>query len=294
MRPEAAPHLNRRTVLATGGALALAAAPALAAASPFATLEADVKGRLGVAVLTGAGDLVLTHRADERFAMCSTFKALLAARVLAKVDRGEEHLDREIAFSKADMLSHAPVTEAALDKGRLSVGELCAAIVTVSDNPAANLLLATVGGPAGLTAWLRGIGDQVTRLDRTELALNTAIEGDPRDTTSPAQMTRTLRLLTTGQALTPASRSRLVGWMVASPTGTTRLRKHAPAGWRIGDKTGTGANGSTNDIAVILRDAGGPIFVASYLTETDAPLAEREAVHAEVGKIAFAAFGGAA
>ena len=284
---------SRRTVLAAGGALALAGAPAAAADTRFTDLEASVNGRLGVAVLTGAGDLALAHRADERFAMCSTFKALLAARVLARVDRGEEHLDREIAFSKADMLSHAPVTEPALAKGRLTVGQLCEAIVTVSDNPAANLLLATVGGPAGLTAWLRGQGDQVTRLDRTELALNTAIAGDARDTTSPAQMARTLRLLTTGQPLTPASRARLVGWMVASPTGAARLRQHAPAGWRVGDKTGTGANGSTNDIAVILRDAGGPIFVASYLTETEAPLAEREAVHAEVGRIVFETFGGA-
>jgi beta-lactamase class A len=293
VRPEAI-QVHRRTLLAAGGALALAAAPALAAANPFAALEAKVKGRLGVAVLTGAGDLRLAHRADERFAMCSTFNALLAARVLARADRGEEDLDREIAFTRADMLSHAPVTEPALGKGRLTVGELCEAIVTVSDNPAANLLLATIGGPAGLTAWLRGIGDPVTRLDRRELALNTAIPGDPRDTTTPQQMARTLRLLATGQALTPASRAKLVGWMVASPTGTARLRKHAPAGWRIGDKTGTGSNGSTNDIAVITQPDGGTIFVASYLTETKAPLAEREAVHAEVGKIVFETFRGAA
>jgi beta-lactamase class A len=232
----------------------------------------------------------VTHRPNERFAMCSTFKALLAGAILSKVDRGLERLDRRVAYTEADMVSHAPVTEKHLAEGGLSVEMLCKATVELSDNPAGNLLLTTLGGPAGLTAYLRRLGDRTTRLDRWETELNSAIAGDPRDTTTPAAMARTLQKLTIGSALSPASRERLIGWMVASPTGLNRLRKSLPADWRAGDKTGTGANGSTNDVAVFWPPVGGPIVVAAYLTETAAPLVEREAILAEVGRLVAQTF----
>ena len=278
------PHPDRRHVLA--GAAAVVAAPAGAqTAQSFTTLEARSGGRLGVHAVNLATGRRLAHRPDERFAMCSTFKALAAGAVLARVDARLERLDRTVTITKADMRSHAPVTETYLAAGQVSLETLCKGAVEQSDNPAANLILKTLGGPEGFTAWLRRIGDRTTRLDRWETELNSAIKGDPRDTTTPAAMTATLAKLTAGSVLKPASREKLVGWMVASPTGAHRLRKHLPAGWRAGDKTGTGANGSTNDIAVFWPPKGGPIVVACYLTETAAELDVRQGVMAEVGRI---------
>lgn len=284
--------IRRRTVLA--GLAALAPAAALAAGGELAALEQRSGGRLGVYAFVPGTRRSLAHRPDERFAMCSTFKALLAAAVLARVDRREEKLNRPLVLTQADMVAHAPVTEKHLALGSITVEEACQAIVEVSDNPAANLLLKTIGGPAGLTAYAASLGDKITRLDRYELELNTAIAGDPRDTTSPRAMARTLERILLGRALPAPAREKLTSWMVASPSGRNRLRKSLPADWRCADKTGTGMNGSTNDIAVFWPPAGPPIVVACYLTETDATLEVREAVHAEVGRLVARTLGGAA
>jgi beta-lactamase class A len=283
--------IRRRTVLA---GLAVLGPAAAFAADGLEALEQRSGGRLGVFAFVPGAERSVAHRADERFAMCSTFKALLAAAVLARVDRGEEKLDRPLALTKADMLSHAPVTEKHLSLGSITVEKACQAVVEVSDNPAANLLLRTLGGPAGVTAYAASLGDMVTRLDRYELELNTAIKGDPRDTTSPRAMAKTLERIALGNALPAPSRDKLTGWMAASPSGLRRLRKDLPAGWRAADKTGTGMNGSTNDIAVFWPPAGPPIVVTCYLTETKAPLEAREAIHAEVGALVARTLGGAA
>lgn len=284
--------IRRRTVLT--GLATLGPAAAFAAETGLAALERRSGGRLGVYAFAPGTDRSLAHRPDERFAMCSTFKALLAAAVLGRVDRGEEKLDRPLALTKADMLSHAPVSEKHLPLGSITVEKACQAVVEVSDNPAANLLLRSIGGPAGLTAYAASLGDMVTRLDRYELELNTAVKGDVRDTTSPRAMAGTLERIVLGNALPVPFREKLTGWMTASPTGGRRLRKDLPAGWRAADKTGTGMNGSTNDIAVFWPPAGAPIVVACYLTETKAPLEAREAIHAEVGTLVARTLGGAA
>jgi beta-lactamase class A len=157
-----------------------------------ARLEKDSNGRLGVAVLdTGSGDSI-GYRKDERFAMCSTFKMLLAAAVLKRVDAGRERLDRTIAIGATGFLPSSPVSQEYAGR-TMTIRELSAAIVTRSDNTAANLLLASIGGPAEITGFARSLGDTVTRLDRVETALNEALPGDARDTTSPAAMVTNMR-----------------------------------------------------------------------------------------------------
>jgi beta-lactamase class A len=169
--------------------------------------------------------------------------------------------------------------------GGLPLGELCQAAVELSDNTAANLILAAIGGPAGWTRFVRGLGDGVSRLDRNEPTLNEATPGDPRDTTTPAAMVGNLRAAVLGQGLSPASRRRLAGWMVAGQTGAKRLRAGLPASWRIGDKTGTGDHGTANDIAVAWTPAG-PIVIACYLTGAETASADaREAAIADVGRL---------
>ncbi len=250
-------------------------------------LEARHGGRLGVAVLDTASGTRIAHRGDERFPLCSTFKLLAAACVLSRVDRGEDDLARRVWYSRDDLVPYSPITEKHAGGDGLSVGEICEAAVTLSDNTAGNLMLDMIGGPSGLTAGLRGIGDAVTRLDRRETALNEARPGDPRDTTSPVAMLETLSELAVGRALSDASRMRLVAWLLDCKTGGKRLRAGVPADWRVGDKTGSGGNNATNDVAMLWPPGGrAPILVTAYYVEADAGDEARNAVLAEVGRLA--------
>ncbi len=284
-----------------GGALALGAAAILTAAArpaaaankaelerALAAIEPSSGGRLGVGVLdTGSGELI-GWRLDERFPLCSTSKALITGAVLARVDKGRLRLEDRVPISSSDLLSYAPITKEHAG-GELSIDELCAAAITVSDNTAANLLIATLGGPAAVTEYVRSLGDDVTRLDRTEPTLNEATPGDPRDTTTPAAMARTFAKLTTGDALTPGSREKLIGWLVDCKTGLAKLRAGLPADWRAGDKTGSGGHGANNDVAVVWPPGRAPLVIASYIADTEASDAAKNATHAAVGKAVFTA-----
>ena len=261
-------------------------------AGDLAKIEGESGGRLGVAVLdTGTGGR-WGHRADERFPMCSTFKLLAAAAVLARVDAGRERLDRRIRFEAGDVVPYSPITKDRAGGPGMSLDELCEAAMTVSDNTAGNLLLASLGGPAGLTAYARSLGDEVTRLDRIEPDLNEARPGDPRDTTSPAAMLSNLRTLVLGDALSAGSKDRLTTWLLGNKTGDTRLRAGLPKTWRVGDKTGSGEMGTTNDVGVVWPPGRAPVLVTAYLTATSATGEQRNATLAAVGWAVAAAVAG--
>lgn len=251
----------------------------------LAELEKERGGRLGVAIADSASNRSAAYRGDDRFPMCSTFKTLAVAAVLARVDDGKEQLDRRIRFDAHDVVVNSPVTRDRAGGDGMTLAEICEAAMTVSDNTAGNLLLAALGGPAGLTAYARSLGDNVTRLDRIEPDLNEAMPGDPRDTTCPDAMLSNIRTLVTGNLLSHASRERLVGWLVGNKTGDTRLRAGFPRDWRVGDKTGAGDNGTTNDIGVVWPSpTRPPLFVSIYLTESSPDGAHRNATLAAVGK----------
>ena len=263
-------------------------------AKALQALEDRHGGRLGVTALDTGNGRMLSHRGGERFAMCSTFKLLLAAQVLAAVDAGKERLDRRLTWTPDEVISWSPVIDKHDGKQGLAIETLCEATMTISDNTAANLLLAENGGPRGLTDWLRDIGDAVTRLDRNEPSLNEATPGDPRDTTTPAAMVATMQTLLLGDALAPASRTRLTDWLLANQTGDKRLRAGLP-GWRIGDKTGTNNTGNSNDIGILWPPGGrAPILVAAYIAESGGTHPERDAVLADAGRVvgAWALAGG--
>lgn len=252
-------------------------------ASDLARIERECGGRLGAAVIDTATGTSAGHRAGERFPLCSTFKLLAAAAVLKRVDDGAERLDRVVRFSTGDLVTYSPVTQARVEAG-MTLAEICEAAMTLSDNTAGNLLLAAIGGPAGLTAYVRSLGDGVTRLDRIETALNEARPGDPRDTTTPAAMAADLRRLVLEDALSPRSRDLLAQWLVGNRTGATRLRAGVPAGWRVGDKTGAGANGTANDVGVIWPPGRAPVLVAVYITGSRGTDAQRHAAIAAVAR----------
>ncbi|MDJ0512927.1 MAG: class A beta-lactamase [Methyloceanibacter sp.] len=286
--------ISRRTFIVTGGATALAAplfrpSQAAAEAEPtaleatFAEIEKEVGGRLGVAVASPGTSLLATRRGDERFPMCSTFKLLAVAAVLHRVDEGEEMLSRDIPIPRDAILEYAPVTEKQAG-GTMTVSQLCEAAVVWSDNTAANLILESLGGPEGATAYVRTLGDDVTRIDRMEPELNLNGPDEVRDTTTPNAILGNLNALFLGEALSPLSRDRLTEWFVANETGKARLKAGLPPTWRVGDRTGTGPNGTSNDIGVAWRDVGPPILIAAYITGSKSDGKSRDAALADVGR----------
>jgi len=285
--PDQGARPHRRAALIGIGA-SLVSSPALAA-GPLAAIEKRTGGRLGVAALDVASGARIGRRVDERFPMCSTFKAMAAAAVLEAVEDGAERLDRFVRYGAADLLGYAPVTRAHLAEGGMTLGELCAAAVELSDNTAANLILSAIGGPAGWTAFVRRLGDDASRLDRTEPALNEALPRDLRDTTTPAAMLADLQAALLDGALASASAQRLRDWMLACKTGEARLRRGLGAGWRVADKTGSGDNGTANDIAVAWGPRG-PVVIACYLTGARVDDDARDAAIADVGRAVAAAF----
>ncbi|MDO9414254.1 MAG: class A beta-lactamase [Pseudolabrys sp.] len=291
--------LTRRTVLAGAIAAALpipAQAAGLSAAdikateAKFAAIEARIGGRMGVAVLDSGSGTSIGHRADEQFAMCSTFKFLAAAAVLKKVDAGQAKLDQRMPLSASDIIPYAPVAEKHLANGGMTLGEACAAAVEWSDNVAGNLMLRELGGPEGLTTFMRAIGDDKTRLDRNEPTLNTAIPGDPRDTTTPHAVTQSLQKILLGPVLSESSRAQAERWLAGCRTCDTRLRAGLPSGWQIGDKTGTGGNASVNVIGIVRPPQRAPLLVAVYCTGSPKTTKEIEVAHVEVARLVATVF----
>jgi beta-lactamase class A len=274
-------------------ALTVCALPRLVHAAPqrfntipaaLAQLEQTNGGRLGVSILDTATGERSGHRQFERFPMCSTFKFLLAAAVLTRVDRRQESLDHTLVVPPKPLLSNSPLTELHAG-GSMTVSALCHASLTQSDNTAANILLETIGGPAAITAFSRSIGDDVTRLDRMEPSLNESLAGDPRDTTSPAAMVGDLEAVLLGNVLSPPSCRQLIKWMEASTTGLNRLRANLPHGWRTADKTGSNGEHTTNDIVVLWPDGKPPLIVAAYITQCSGPESKRSTLLAEIGRL---------
>jgi beta-lactamase class A len=297
--------ISRRHALQIASTGLLAATTAVQALQPrpsFATttkalaeLERSTGGRLGVGLLDTASGQTTGHRLGERFAMCSTFKLPLAGAVLREIDQGSLQHDQWVAYGKSDMVAHAPVTTENLPRGGMTVLALAEAAQTTSDNPAANLLLKLLGGPAGFTAILRAAGDTTTRLDRYEPQMNRVVGQDLRDTTTPAAMARTTAHLLTSNWLSTASRETLIAWMVATTTGAQRLRAGLPGDWRAGDKTGTGSiakvHDKYNDLAIAWPPGKAPLVITAFLeTRHSHPgiRDEDQAVLAEVGRIATA------
>lgn len=287
-------NLGRRAVAAS--LMGLAASPAFAQSGSddrvnktILDVEQRLNARLGVVLHDLASGRIWAHKADQRFPMCSTFKALAAAAVLARVDRGDETLARRVVIQPSDLVTYSPVTKEHVGGDGMPIGEICAAAIATSDNTAGNLMLKAIGGPQGLTAFLRSIGDTTSRLDRWETELNEAKPGDPRDTTTPAALTATMQALALGTVLTAKSRDILVGWLLGNKVGDTKVRAGVPKDWRVGDKTGAGEFGTNNDTGIIWPPNRKPVLFTFLMTETAAPVADKNAGMAEMARALVAA-----
>jgi len=259
----------------------------------LAAVEARMPGRLGVYALDTATGATVAYRADDRFLLCSTGKTLTVAAVLRAGAQDRSLLDRVIRYGPDDVLAWAPETSKHVDAG-MTVDALCAAAITVSDNTAANLLVKLMGGPAAITQFARSLGDDITRIDRVEPDLNVTSPGDLRDTSTPARMAENLRVLTLEDALPPEARMHLTDLLVANTTGGQAIRAGLPSGWKVGDKTGSGAQGESNDIAVAWPPGRAPLVISVYTSPTDPKLPAEQAhqVIAEATSIAVQALTG--
>ena len=278
--------LNRRTLLAAVAAgLAMRPGSAQEAPPALAAYERETGGRIGLHAENLATRHKIAWRADERFVMCSTFKASLAAFVLSRVDLGEEHLDSMVPFGEKDLLSYAPIAKQHLTRGEMSVADMCEGAVELSDNTCANLLLARLGGPAALTSFWRSTGDTITQLDHYEPELNFSPPGDPHDTTTPSAMAGNLQRFVLGKVLSQASRDRLTGWMLGCKTGDNRLRGGLPKDWKIGDKTGNNGKDASGDIAVVWPKPDVAILICAYTQGGSPTSAQLETLFAEIGRM---------
>ncbi|UEP50750.1 PenA family class A beta-lactamase [Burkholderia ambifaria] len=259
----------------------------VSSATSFAALEHAAGGRLGVCAIDTASGRRAQHRADERFPFCSTFKAMLGAAVLARSVEQPGLLQQRVTYGPSDLVNYSPVSGKHVGTG-MTVAELCEAAIQYSDNSAANLAMKLIGGPSAVTAYARSIGDDAFRLDRWETELNTALPGDPRDTTTPAAMAASMRVLTLGDALPSAQRAQFVAWLRGNKVGDKRIRAGVPAGSQVGDKTGTGDYGTTNDAGVIWLPSRAPIVLAVYYTQTRADAKAKDDVIAAAARIAVA------
>lgn len=255
----------------TPAAVPPAAPIAPESSQPFEQLEATFGARLGVyAVDTGSGREI-TYRGDESFAFASTYKALAAGAVLRRTP--VEGLSRRISYRASDLVNYSPITSQHVADG-LTLREVMDAALRYSDNTAGNLLFGELGGPAGFTAALRSLGDTTTRSDREETELNTAVPGDPRDTSTPRALAADLRSFAVGATLPADRRAVLETLMRTNTTGNELIRAGAPAGWQVADKTGNGEYATRNDIAVVYPPSRAPIVLAILSTrpQRDAPV----------------------
>jgi beta-lactamase class A len=285
--------LSLATAACGSGADAPAASDTTPAATipSFAEMETTHSARLGVyAIDTGTGRTVV-HRDGERFPIASTFKGLACGALLRDHPLATGYFDQVIHYSRDELVANSPVTEKHVDTG-MTVAELCDATITLSDNTAGNQLLKLLGGPEGFTAFLRSIGDTASRLDRWEPELNTAVPGDERDTTTAAALATDYRNLVLGDVLAEPERARLKSWLVAAKTGDARIRAGLPAGWTVGDKTGSPAYGGALDVAIAWPPGRAPLVIAvlsaksEQNAEADNPLVA-EAARAAVGALGY-------
>lgn len=286
--------------------------------SELSRLAAEVGGEVGIAAWPlGARDQRVMLNGERRFPMASTYKVAIAATVFARIDRGELELGDRVEVPRA---MHVPSDLIASrfphDGVSLSIHNLLELMLTQSDNTATDVLMAQAGGPAAVTAWLRGQGIADQRVDRDTAALlrdffglgpgplaeafaaavaadpgltdrsvlpQPGFDEDPRDSSTPRAMAMLLERLFSGQALSQEASAELAAIMARCRTCDARLRGRMPPGTPVADKSGT-IGGTVNAVGVVTLPDGRRVVMAVFVARSAAPVAGRERVIAEVAR----------
>lgn len=253
------------------------------------TVEADTGARVGVYVLDTSNGTNWQYHGQDRFPLMSTFKTLACAKLLHDADHEGLLLTESVVIKEHDLITWSPVMKKRVGQA-VSLTEACAATMLMSDNTAANIVLNAIQGPDALTAFLRQTGDRVTRLDRIEPALNEALPGDERDTTTPEAMVNNLKRLLLGDVLSDAARQQLTDWMKGNKVSDSLLRSVLPNDWDIADRSGDGGSGSRGITAIVWPADKAPLIISIYMTETEVSFKERNAAIAAIGRAIFKAW----
>nr|WP_312777792.1 class A beta-lactamase [Pseudescherichia sp.] len=249
--------------------------------------ETRLPGKIGMSIVNAAGQPIFGYRQSERFPLTSTFKVLACAALLDRLHKTAGSLDETVTIKPDELLSYSPITKNYVAPATITLHTLCSAAVSYSDNTAGNSILTYLGGPDAITRFMRESGDDVTRLDRTEPTLNEATPGDERDTSTPERMASGLHTLLATPRLTAPHREMLEKWMRDDKVADNLLRAALPEGWAIADKTGAGGYGSRAIIAAVYPKGAQPVYMAIYITQTDAEMKMSDGVIKRIGERVF-------
>jgi len=249
-------------------------------------IEQKLGAQVGVSVYEVKNKKLWSHKGDTRFPLTSTFKTLACAKLLADIDNGTQTFDTSVVINKNSLITWSPITKKLVGEN-FTLEQACSATMLMSDNTAANIVLEAINGPKGVTAFMRSIGDDITRLDRVEPELNEALKGDERDTTTPNAMVKSLNTILFGSVLSQTAKVQLKQWMIDNKVTASLLRAVLPEGWKIADRSGAGGFGSRAITAVVWSDDRTPIIISIYLTQTSASFTERNKAIADIGEEIF-------
>ena len=255
----------------------------------IAEQELKTGARIGVSIYDLAANDLWNYKGNQRFPLMSTFKALACAKLLSDIEKGIQSFDTSTTITKESLVTWSPITEKQIGM-KMTLKQACSATMLMSDNTAANIVLKGIKGPEALTQFMRGIGDDVTRLDRIEPDLNEAIDGDKRDTTTPNAMVKSLHTLLFSDELSQTSKDQLKQWMMDNKVTGSLLRSVLPKHWSIADRSGAGGFGSRAITAVVWSDKRTPLIISIYLTQTDVSFAQRNKAIADIGKEIFTVY----
>lgn len=249
-------------------------------------IEDQLDARIGVSIYDVTDNKLWSYNGDSRFPLMSTFKTLACAKLLVDVEKGLQSFDTSHVITENSLIAWSPITEKLIGKN-MSLKEACSATMLMSDNTAANIVLSGIKGPKALTHFMRSIGDEVTRLDRIEPALNEGLTDDKRDTTTPNAMVKSLHTLLFANVLSTSSKDQLKQWMINNKVTGNLFRSILPENWSIADRSGAGGNGSRGITAVVWPDKSTPLIISIYLTQTDASFLLRNKAIVNIGKEIF-------
>jgi beta-lactamase class A len=245
-------------------------------------------GVVGVSAVHIESGRTVSLRGTESFPMASAFKLPVSVQLLTLVDDHKLALDQMVSLTPADLHpGSGRITDLFFHPGvSLSLYNLMEAMLVISDNTAADLVLREAGGPTAVTTRMRDLGLHGIRVDRSTAQLISAFQGvktlppesewtreiwekmydavpqsdhmaarraewkNPKDTATPDDMTRLLVMLWKRELLAPESSKLLLEMLDRCETGKSRIKGLLPQGTDVAHKTGS-LGGVVNDTGIL-------------------------------------------
>lgn len=254
----------------------------------------DADATVGVAVLTSGGESFAVNDTIG-FAMLSTFKFPLAMAVLHQLDERGTPLDTALLITKADLLpdTYSPLRDSCPEGNfRLPVRRLIEYAITLSDNNACDILLRFIGGPAALQQYIRSIGIPGIAIAADEALMHRSPENVYLNHARPSSAALLIDRFLQGNLLSPAHQQFLKNTMIATSTGTDKLRGMLPSSAVVGHKTGSsdrihGMKIADNDIGFVLLPDGTHYSITVFVMNSRKSDTANAALIARISKLVY-------